>query len=77
VREAAGHDDLCRCGTVSTDVELAEQADGGVELVAVAGHKKDGWQMRLSGVLEVDGLAAVVLDDLQDLRCAHWGRRRF
>ncbi len=58
--KATGHDDLSGADGFD-DVEFAQQADGGVELVGVAGDEGDE-----AVVLEIDGLAVVVLDDLQD-----------
>ena len=61
LRRAACHDDLAGADGFD-DVELAEQTDGGVDLVGVSGDQGD------EGVfLKVHGLAVVVLDDLEDL----------
>lgn len=60
--DAAGHDDFAGADGF-TDVELAEHAHGGVDLVSVAmDHNDEG------GFVQVDGFAAVVLDDLENLR---------
>jgi hypothetical protein len=58
---ATGHDDFAGADGFD-DVEFAEQADGGVEFVGVAADQGDE-----AVFLEIDGLAGVVLDDLEDL----------
>jgi hypothetical protein len=63
--EAAGHDDFTGADGFH-DVEFAEQADGGVELIGVTSDEGDE-----AVFLEIDGLAVVMLDDLQDLGALH------
>ena len=59
--QAAGHDDFTGADGFH-DVELAEQADGGIELVGVSSDESDE-----AVFLQIDGLTVVMLDDLQDL----------
>lgn len=59
--QSAGHDDFTGADGFD-DVEFAEQADSGVEFVGVTGDESDE-----AVFLEIDGLAIVVLDDLEDL----------
>lgn len=57
----ANHDDLA--GAHGFDnLELSEQANGGIKLIGVAGDHADE-----AVVLEVNGLTIVVIDDLEDL----------